>query len=61
MVWVLLGVVVLAFVFHSGARRRRDIFTIARSQPISTIHSGRSGKHSRATKAALDAATQSLR
>lgn len=59
--WVLLGVVVLVFVLRAGLRRRRDFFTISRSEPISTIQSGRSGRHSRATKAALDAATQSLR
>jgi hypothetical protein len=61
MAWVLLGVVVLAFVVRILARRRRDLFTISRSDSISTMHGGRSSKQTKATKAALDAATQSLR
>lgn len=61
MTWVLLGVVAAGFVLSRFARRRRELFTVSPSEPISTLHMGTTRKRSDKTKAALDAASQVLR
>ncbi len=57
--WLLLGVVVAAFVLPRLARRR-ELFTVSPSEPISTMYLEMARKRSE-TKAALHAANQLLR
>lgn len=61
MVWVLVGVLILAFVVLRLGRRRRGVIDVVPSQPISPIHLELSRKRTGDTKAALDAATELLR
>lgn len=60
MSWVLLGIVVFAVVVRL-AKRRRAQFTMLPSEPLSTMHLQMAKKHTSRTRAALDAATSSLR
>ena len=60
MVWLLFVAVILVVVVRV-ASRRRAVFEISRSESISTVHLERSRRHDAKTKAALDAATSSLR
>ena len=60
MTWVVLGVVVFAVVVRL-AKRRRSQFTMLPSEPLSTMPLPRAKKHTSKTRAALDAATSSLR
>jgi hypothetical protein len=59
MMWLLLAVVVLAFAIRFARRHRR--FAVSPSDPVSTLHLDMSRKQSRETKAALDAASSTLR
>jgi predicted site-specific integrase-resolvase len=60
MSWVVLGVIVFAVVVRL-AKRRRAQFTMLPSEPLSTMHLQMAKKHTSKTRAALDAATSSLR
>lgn len=60
MKWLLLAVVVLAFAVRF-ARNRHRRFAVSPSDPVSTLHLDMSRKQSRETKAALDAASSTLR
>jgi hypothetical protein len=59
MKWLLLAVVVLAFAVRFARRRGR--FAVSPSDPVSTLHLDMSRKQSKETKAALDAASSTLR
>ena len=61
MLWVLVGVLVLAFVLQRAGRRRRGVIDVVPSEPISPIHLELSRKRTGDTKAALDAASELLR
>jgi hypothetical protein len=58
--WLVL-VLVLAAVLARLVRRRREVVLVSPSETISTLHTGRSKKTTKETKAALDAATRLLR
>ncbi|MFL5264766.1 MAG: hypothetical protein ACJ79R_02400 [Anaeromyxobacteraceae bacterium] len=60
MSWVVLGVIVFAVIVRL-AKRRRAQFTMLPSEPLSTMHLQMAKKHTSRTRAALDAATSSLR
>ncbi len=60
MLW-LLALLLLVVVLTGLMRRRREVVPIFPWEPISTLHTERSKKTSKETKAALDAATQLLR
>ena len=60
MTWFLLAAVALALVVRF-ARHRHRRFVVSHSQPISTLHVNLSRKQSIKTKAALDAASSTLR
>ncbi|HSD20692.1 MAG TPA: hypothetical protein VLC54_11675 [Anaeromyxobacter sp.] len=59
MKWLLLAVVVLGFAIRF-ARRHRHL-AVSPSDPVSTLHLDMSRKQSKETKAALDAASSTLR
>jgi hypothetical protein len=59
MTWALLaGLVLVVVVVHF--RRRRKLFMVLRSEPISTMHTEMSRRHTKKTRAALEAATAEL-
>jgi hypothetical protein len=60
MAWVLLAGLAFVFVLRF-ARRRRRLFTVSRSESISTIHVEMSKKQTEKKRAALEAATAALR
>ncbi len=60
MTWFLLAAVTLAFAVRF-ARHRHRRFAVSPSDPVSTLHVGLSRKHSSKTKAALAAASSTLR
>jgi hypothetical protein len=60
MTWALLAGLVLAVVCVVRVRRRGKLFTVLRSEPISTMHMEISGRHTKKTRAALKAATAEL-
>lgn len=59
MMWFLLAAVALAIVVRVARRSRR--FAVSPSFPISTFHMDLSRRQTRKTKAALDAASSTLR
>jgi uncharacterized protein with von Willebrand factor type A (vWA) domain len=59
MMWFLLAAVALAIVVRAARRNRR--FAVSPSFPMSTFRMDLSRKQSRRTKAALDAASSTLR
>lgn len=61
MIWLVLAAVVVAIVVRFARQQRRTQVSVLRSHPISTIHGTRAKKQTARTKAALDAATDSLR
>jgi hypothetical protein len=60
MTWVLLAGFVLVVVLVVRFRRRRKLFTVLRCEPISTMHTEMSRRHTKKTRAALEAATAEL-
>lgn len=60
MLW-LLAIAVLVAIGFRLARRRRTLVAVSLSDSISTVHLERSKRHDAKKKAALDAATSSLR
>jgi len=60
MTWFLLAAVVLVLAIRL-ARHGRRRFSVSRSEPVSTLHLDMSRKQSRQTRAALDAASSTLR
>ncbi len=60
MMWFLLAAVALAFVVRFARRRHRPL-AVSRSHPVSTLHVALSRKHSSNKKAALAAASSTLR
>jgi hypothetical protein len=62
MAWLMLVGLIVIFVFaHRFARHRRSLFTMLPSESISTFHVEISRRQTAKTRAALDAATASLR
>jgi hypothetical protein len=59
MTWFLLAAVALAIAVRFARRTRR--FAVSPSHPVSTLHMDLSRKQSSKTKAALDAASSTLR
>jgi hypothetical protein len=59
MVWLVLAAVALAVVVR--ASRRGGRFAVSPSYPVSTLHMDLSKKQTRKTRAALDAASSTLR
>jgi hypothetical protein len=60
MTWLLLSGLVFAFLLRL-ARRRRTRVTVSPSEPISTFHVTTASRHTARKRAALDAATATLR
>jgi hypothetical protein len=60
MKWTLLAGLVLVVVFVVRFHRRRKLFTVLRSEPISSMHAEMSRRHTKTTRAALEAATAEL-
>jgi hypothetical protein len=61
MTWFLLAAVVLAITARFARHRHTRGFAVSPSHPVSTLHLNLSRKHSNRTKAALDAASSTLR
>jgi hypothetical protein len=59
MLWLVLAAVALAIVVRASRRSRR--FAVTTSYPVSTLHMDLSRKQTRKTRAALDAASSTLR
>lgn len=59
MTWFVLAAVTLVFVVRYARRHRR--FATSTSAPVSTLQADMSKKHSREKRAALDAASSTLR
>lgn len=60
MTWFLLAAVTALFAARL-ARRRHRRFPISQSDAVSTLHMDMSRKHTKETRAALDAASSTLR
>jgi len=60
MIWFLLGGAMLAIAVRL-LRRRRALFPVLPSEPVSTMHLELSKRQSARTRQALDVATQALR
>ena len=61
MTWLLLLFAVSMFAVPRFVRRRRELFPVLPSEPISILNMALARRRTAQTRAALDAATQALR